>query len=277
MGASGGHFQRGFTLVEAILVIAITGAIAGVVAVFIQGPVQGYFDTVRRTELADAADTALRQIGRDLRSALPNSIRVTSSGAVQFLEFIPTVNGGRYWANAAGEACFITGCSSISSVGSVIATDGEHAGDYLTIFNYYNNAGNDCGTDLPSAYCGQNIAAITGSTDGGGQDVFSFAAAKRFYPAGGSPGKRFQIVQAPVSYVCNPVTGLLSLRTGYGFQAVQPTVAGGDVLAANVSGCSFQYSAGPWQRLGLATLSLTLSKQGESIVLYHEVHVDNAP
>ena len=50
----------GFTLVEAIMVIVITGILAGMVAVFIKAPVDGYVDSVRRAELTDAADTALR-------------------------------------------------------------------------------------------------------------------------------------------------------------------------------------------------------------------------
>ena len=54
--------QRGFTLVEAVMVIALTGIVAAIVAVFIRQPVQGYFDTVRRAELTDVADTAARRI-----------------------------------------------------------------------------------------------------------------------------------------------------------------------------------------------------------------------
>lgn len=38
------QFARGFTLVEAIVVIVITGVIAGMVAVFIRTPVEGYMD-----------------------------------------------------------------------------------------------------------------------------------------------------------------------------------------------------------------------------------------
>ena len=69
-------FQSGFTLAEAVIVIAITGIISAVVAVFIKAPVQSYFDASRRAEMTDIADTALRRISRDLRLALPNSVRV---------------------------------------------------------------------------------------------------------------------------------------------------------------------------------------------------------
>ncbi|NCN89388.1 MAG: prepilin-type N-terminal cleavage/methylation domain-containing protein, partial [Gallionella sp.] len=54
--------QRGFTLIEMIVVIVITGIIAGIVAIFIKAPVQGYVDSARRAELTDIADTAVRRL-----------------------------------------------------------------------------------------------------------------------------------------------------------------------------------------------------------------------
>jgi MSHA biogenesis protein MshO len=69
----------GFTLIEAIIAIVITGILGSVVAVFINRPIQGYFDSVRRAELTDQADVALRRISRDIRLALPNSLRVIRS------------------------------------------------------------------------------------------------------------------------------------------------------------------------------------------------------
>jgi len=51
-------------------------------AMFIVTPMQAYTGQTRRAELVDEADSALRLMGRDLRSALPNSVRVTSSGTV---------------------------------------------------------------------------------------------------------------------------------------------------------------------------------------------------
>src|SRR6188474_829145 len=81
---------RGFTLVEAVIVIAITGILAAIVTRFIVQPVQLYLATQARAQLVDVADNALRRIARELRLALPNSPRVSSSGLS--LELIPVTS-----------------------------------------------------------------------------------------------------------------------------------------------------------------------------------------
>src|SRR5665647_824108 len=86
--------QRGFTLVELIMVIVIMGVIAGMVTVFMKSPIDAYFASARRAALTDVADTVVRRMARDIHKALPNSIRPL--GSSQCIEFIPTKTGGRY-------------------------------------------------------------------------------------------------------------------------------------------------------------------------------------
>ena len=88
--------QQGFTLAEAVIVIVITGIISAIVAVFIVRPVEGYTQAVARAETTDVADTAMRRIARDVRLALPNSIRVSADQ--RSLELLLTKTGGRYLA-----------------------------------------------------------------------------------------------------------------------------------------------------------------------------------
>ena len=71
--------QNGFTLIELVITLVISTIVVSFVSLFISGPVRGFADQARRARLVDAADAALERIGRDVRRALPNSVRVTTS------------------------------------------------------------------------------------------------------------------------------------------------------------------------------------------------------
>src|SRR3989441_12845319 len=94
--------DRGVTLIEMVIVISITAIIAGAVSVFISRPVEGYADAARRAEMSDIADTALRRMTRDVRTALANSIRITcvpsgcAAGSVYYLEYLQGSGGRRH-------------------------------------------------------------------------------------------------------------------------------------------------------------------------------------
>lgn len=279
---------RGFTLIEMIVTIAITGIIAGIVAVFMRTPVQGYIDSARRAWLTDVADTTLRRIARDVQAALPNSLRPNASCVADIanpcgIELLLTGTGGRYRHD---DACFSTGCSSLTTLGSAIASNGEQAGNRLAIYNLHNNDSGACSATYPSAWCGQNSVGITGSTEGGDEDRFSFASAT-FAPGTGSPLRAFFVVSGPVAYVCSGVgtsggngTGELRRYEGYAISATQsipPAGATGRLLAHRVSACRLNYAPAVAGTNGLLDLYLEITEAGETAGLHHQVHVDNAP
>ena len=260
------------TLIEMIIVITITAIIAGVVGVFISRPVQGYVDAARRAELTDIADTALRRMTRDLHTALPNSIRIVESPAasgILYLEYLRTSDGGRYRAQAdstgAGDILDFTAAdSSFDVIGSVPAFAG---GESIVVYNLAASG------STANAYEGDNRAAYSSSAGA----TITLAAPKQFpFP---SPGKRFHVVPYAVTYACNPSTGELRRYWNYGILAAQPTppaTANNALLASNISACSFSYTTSG-ARTGVVALTLRVERDGESIRLFQQAHVNNVP
>jgi len=273
---------RGVTLVEMIVVITITGILAAAVAVFIRRPVEGYIDAARRAELSDIADTALRRITRDLRNALPNSIRITAAGGVNYLEYLQTGGGGRYRSDVdsigGGDPLNFTAADTTFNVIGPMPT--MVAGDSIVIYNL----NWDPAITTANAYVGDNRAAYASNT----ATTITLSAATLFPFA--SPGKRFQVVQQPVTYACDPVGGTVRRIAGYAIQAAQPnnvaaaplsTAPSNVLLATSIApaGCSFSYvtGSGATQRTGVASLFLEISQAGESVRLFQQVHVNNVP
>jgi MSHA biogenesis protein MshO len=268
---------RGATLIEMIIVIAITGIIAAAVAVFISRPVEGYVDAARRAELTDIADTALRRMTRDLRTALPNSIRIKEdplASGIYYLEYLQSSGGGRYRAEVdstgAGNILDFTnpaGDLSFDVIGTMPTFAG---GESIVIYNLAFSGA------TANAYAGDNLALVNvGATTA---TTITLNANKQFPFR--SPGKRFQVAQYAVTYGCNPATGELRRYWDYGILSAQPTppvTANNALLATDIApgGCGFTYATS--QRTGIATLSLKVARSGESIQLFQQVHVDNAP
>lgn len=280
--------QHGFTLVEMIMVIVITGIIGGIVAVFLKAPVQQYMDVARRADMTDIADTALRRIERDLRLALPNSVRVDATG--QFIEFLPTTGGGRYRDGIGTGAS--AGCGSLvldvldfsaadtcfEVLGAMPTNPAVGVGNRIVVYNL-----GITGADAYASLNSRVVSAVGAATI----SITSTGVALPF----DSPSHRFQMITTPVSYVCVPVAngvgGTLTRYWGYAIQAGQPTtvailngLAGvqSAVLANNVSACSFAYNAFVVaQRSGLVTMNLGLTESGETVALYSATHVSNVP
>jgi len=290
--------SAGVTLIELAITIALVGILAAIIVQFV-APVRSYIDSSRRAALADTADTALRRIGRDVRLALPNSVRVTASGGVTYLEFLLVRTGGRYRYEAGtGTDCggttaddalsFSASDTCFTSIGNVPNSADVTTSDYVVVFNL------PPGTDKADAYqttCGAacNKAQITTQplAAGTGGHRIDFTGGNTFTYE--SPGRRFFIIEGPVTYACDPNAtppyGSLTRYSGYAIAATQPTPPGvaGALLASGVTACAVTYDSGvATSGAGLLTMSLKLSMQDsrgdtENVVLYHTVHVNNVP
>lgn len=269
--------QRGFTLVEMIMVIVILGVIGSMVAVFMKQPIDAYFDTARRAALTDVADTAVRRMARDIRKALPNSLRQSISpnpANTQCIEFIPTRTGGRYRADvdASGSGDMLNFAAADTSfdmlgANSTLADQAIAAGDLVAVYNL--------GIPGADAYAGVNTSTVTAVGAGSLANETKISIASKLFPLA-SGSNRFHVIpggEKIVSYVCSG--GKLYRNANYAYTSSCPAT-GGDLLANNVT-CSFVYNGSDLQRNAMVQIKINLTSSGETVSLYHEAHVNNTP
>ena len=286
----------GFSLVELVVVIVITGIIASVVGLFITGPIQGFLDQSRRAELVDAAQLALLRMGRDLRGALPNSVRVSGGNAV---ELLLTRDGDRYRVEPPGTvddrlefSAADTGFNTFAPLSPpdpvpAIGTPYRVTGS-LAIYPLQQ-------TGADPYVAGDGVMTASGDIDitpvinpgGSGRVEYQVSLTSAGAAAPGaqrfpfdSPTRRVFLVDGPVTYLCSPPQ--LLRYDGYGVTAGQavPPAGTATVIIGNVQACAFQYDPGTSQRNAIVSVALALADPAvpdERVRLIRQIHVGNAP
>lgn len=274
-----GRRQAAFTLVELVMVIALAAVIAVMIITVMSRPLQGFVDQSRRVELVDLASTALHRMTRDIRLAVPNSVRVTGNAR---LELLRGPGGGRYRASLVNgvrrdpPACSADPCV-VEVLGPMIGVEDWDELNWMVIYNIGGAAGGDNSwpplngnISVISPKVSVSYAAGSLSLSGGAIENFQFKYA--------SPQHRFFLADKVVGYQCSGgqiVRGefeSLELPGGYDYGGATAVV---DQVDCANSG--FTYTPGTNTRSGLVTVKLTLSQDGETITLLQQVHVDNAP
>lgn len=282
--------------------MVLVAIIVGAVLYFVL-PLRQAVDVVARAELTDLADNALQRIGREVRAALPNSVRTTTAGTSAFIEFLPVRTAGRYRAEPSGGGCDAAADASGSdelafgepdacfkSIGALQDAAAITVNDWIVLNNY------GAGFAGQDAYAGvSNRARVASSTAQAGRHRITMASTTFQADLHDSLGKRFFVVAGnaagpePVTYECDSAAQTLTRRWGYPLAAAQPAAvaafsgANAALLASGVTACTFDYTANALApQVGLLTLRLTLSRprsdgSAETISLFHAVHVSNIP
>ena len=302
------NVHRGFTLIEMVVAIIILGIVGTTFGLFIVPAINANQAVEQRAALVDSAELALRRMARDIRIALPNSVRVSYVAGTGFaIEMIPTIDGGRYCLS--GDA----NCAGASQLLAIGSSDSD-----FDILGCFHNNATFTGASFPStafrlvigdsngavySAAGTNAVVTPASTsitlstvNGGGAGSGSCGAssgasttyrhhialsAGQTFPTGSSRRRVF-VIQTPVTYICNIAGGTLTRYYNYAISATAPTPTSPPVGATSVlvtdkmSDCNVTTLTPDVQAQGYVKLSLSLANAGETVQLNHETQLDNS-
>ena len=266
--------ERGFTLLELVVTVALSAIVVTFMALFLVAPVDGYAAHERRTELADSANNAVRMLDADIRTALPDSVRYVRVGTTVTLELLRTEEVARYrhtgeGGGAAQELDFNVPENVFTTVGYFRPTSMHylvvgHTGMGVDAYNLLNVI-----TPRDSATVAPGLPE---------EDVVTIFPQFTFViPV--PTGKVFA-VSTPVAYVCNEAAGTLTRIDGYPISAPIAGLAGSGtsaLVARDITSCAVNSVPSTDKRGTLVMMELVFARGGETLNVMHEAQVENVP
>jgi MSHA biogenesis protein MshO len=268
--------QTGLTLVELVVTIVLMGILAGGTVAYVVSSTQSYVDTATRNQLSAIARLTTTRLELEIGNAVPNSIRVTTpSSGNQCVEFFPIEDATRY-----------------------ISVNFNSAATSLTV-KPFGKGGTLTGKKFPVIFpvdaselfaqpSPGPIGAITNYSQSvtGDVETLTLDSSHQFEP--GTNRQRVYLAGEPVSFC---VEGQRMYRyKGYGVKSAQctpdtasclPTTPPNRAVVSdqivNASYTAFEYVAANLQRNGLVRLNLNFSDGNESLLIQHEIQLNNAP
>jgi MSHA biogenesis protein MshO len=259
----------GFTLIELIMVIVLLAIVATVSVQFVGWSTRGALDAGARQQRSLAGVVISEQISRQLREALPTSVRINKPGSC--IEWMPIHAASHYLNLSVG--------SPVSGFDAAPLPGGQPASGRAVVYGYGSDVYNlaNPGPVSPPA----TLSVPTGP-DSVAEVKFTGGATHRF-PAQ-SPERRFYLVGAPVS-VCQ-VGRFLYRYENYGINTspasgLPVTYPGREVIAASLVPNSLKFDIVPpsYQRGAVVSFAFTLEdpESGETTAIHQEVQVRNVP
>ena len=269
---------QGFTLVEMVTVILILGILVVGVSSFIIFGTRIFVESSSVDQVLSQSRFAVERMTRELRSAVPNSVRLNGNGLTyQCVEFVPIEASTTYLSMPiVPSSATLTGTVILDNLNSKIAAN-QYAWIYpLTDSDVYNSAR-------------QKRAQINTVSSAANQVTLTFTANARFAEA--SPRQRIYFASAPVSYCFEKASSTneltLTRYTGYGLNASQPTpsdMSSGVLMAQSVANVLSNNADLPMiltpsslVNNAMVHLQPRFNVNGETFQYRHQVQVINVP
>jgi len=273
--------NKGFTLVELVIVIVLLGIMATGITGFISLSTQTYVNVADRDELIASARFAVERLNRELRNAVPNSVRIKNDATRQCLEFVPIVTSTIYTDIPVSP-------EPLSNLITVIPFLGEDGLDYQCngfcldiVTSYPLNSGEIFANQFDGIGKVFGLSAINQTTANEWTLTLDRTLGVNF--DSDSPTKRLYIVRTPVSYCVN--NSQLRRYANYGYavnQSLSPFAFSNHIMAENLkaldtSKLPFSIQEATLQRNAIVQIRLDFSKGGEDIVFNNEINIKNIP
>ncbi|MGH1469854.1 MAG: PulJ/GspJ family protein [Cellvibrionaceae bacterium] len=263
--------QTGFTLIELITVVVILSILTVIGSGFMIRTAEGYHQTVNRTQLIQRGRQTIERLTRELRNAVPNSIRVSANNLC--IEWLPIVGGGNYVGVLPDQS---NGASSVTTMNTGPLSFGSGNTAYVIVGALSSN-------DIYNA--SPNSLELFSSIDTSNiPNVITLSNPKIFER--NSVNNRIFIASEP-NQACISGDQLFTYDnyTSAGNYPSQSVLTGsppgtGVLLSVGVSlsgEIPFSITSGSLDRNTIVQLNIPFEKGGERIALSHQIMVRNVP
>lgn len=270
-----GKRSQGFTLIEMVTVIAILAIVGVGVTNFLGSGAQIFADVTERTQLISESRFVTERLNREVRGALPNSLRIAGNANTRHcLEFMPVK-----WSSFYFDAPVIPDeFGEIDAVEWGSLTPYTFAGGDTVII--YPTSTADIYSDTGKKHEIEEISPV-----GAGVIELEFDDDVQF--ATDSPSSRFYVFSTPVSYCVE--AGQIRRYENYGIQQIQPVnLVDGVLMADNLTNTlsndagtgiedPFRLNEASLTRTASVLMLLEFARDNEVIVFNNEVHIPNVP
>lgn len=298
----------GFTLVEMMVALTISTLVIGMAALIITKPVEAYFDSSERAERTEAAELVIRRLGNDLKRAVPNSVRISTSGTRAIVEMLTYDAVSFYrkagelplpgpWSQTDRELDATMADTRFSVFGRLDPTAGaSYRYDHFVAIN---NLGNNSQFDAyrpGNVVMTPNIVRVDVNRDASLEERVTLTPGFRFQSSATANVKqRVFFVAGPVTYICNTAANTQAIRRfdNYAIANGMPTaetnarlVTSGvrnALVTGNVSACRVQCANGVGNArpcLGGLVVEFTVTRPAssgnETTRIFQQFPVDNS-